>query len=86
MNKKRKPDAEGIFMLPPKPVLRVTQVAYSMLRVTKQYENDRVEITVEVPANEDFDFAVQWCKAACEAALQAPKLDALAVAAKGYRP
>lgn len=33
--------------------MRITQVGYSMLRVTKQYENDRAEATVEVGPKDD---------------------------------
>ncbi len=42
--------------------MRITSVSYSALRVTKQYENERVEATVEVYEGEDPDKAFRKAK------------------------
>ena len=35
--------------------MRITSVSYSALKITKQYENERVEATVEIYEGEDPD-------------------------------
>jgi hypothetical protein len=50
--------------------MRIKTISYAMLRVTGQYENDRVEVTVEL--EDEFDNvgkAVKLARAACEKAL-----------------
>lgn len=52
--------------------MKVTKVTYAMLRVTKAYENDRAEITVELDeeAGDTVAKAVKHAKRLCEKALK----------------
>lgn len=49
--------------------MRVKEISYAMLRVTKAYENDRVEVTVEINEGEEVGDAVKLAKNACKRAL-----------------
>lgn len=49
--------------------MKIKTLTYAMLRQTKQFENDRVEVTVELGANDKVSDAVKEAKAVCEKAL-----------------
>jgi hypothetical protein len=49
--------------------MKIKTVTYSMLRVTKQFENDRAEVTVELGPNDDPGKAFDAAKKECLAAL-----------------
>jgi len=51
--------------------MKVKSVAYSMLRVVRQYENDRVEITVELEKGDKLADVVAKVKADCDTAIKA---------------
>jgi hypothetical protein len=51
--------------------MQITQVGYQMLRVTKQYENDRVEVVVAVGPKEDPMAALELARKTCDDALSA---------------
>lgn len=56
-----------------KPIVK--EVSYSMLRTTKQYENDRAECIVVVggkSTQEDVDAAIEEAKSQCARALKSP--------------
>ena len=53
--------------------MKVTQLSYSMLRVKAQYENDRVEVTVELNKGDSVSDAVHEAKAICAAAIMEGK-------------
>lgn len=52
--------------------MRVTKVTYAMLRVTKAYENDRAEVTIELDeaAGDSVATAFKHAKKLCEKALK----------------
>lgn len=52
--------------------MRIRSVSYSMLRITKQFENDRVEVSVEVAEGDSVRDAVRLAKRTCEEALAQP--------------
>lgn len=49
--------------------MKIKTISYSMLRVTKQYENDRAEVTVELNEGDDPGEAVKMARDVCEKAL-----------------
>lgn len=49
--------------------MKVKTVTYAMLRVTKQFENDRVEVTIELDAKDKPQDAAELAKRECLAAL-----------------
>lgn len=49
--------------------MKIKTITYRMLRVTEQFENDAVEVTVQLNANEDEGEAVRMAKSTCEKAL-----------------
>lgn len=49
--------------------MKVKSITYSMLRVTKPYENDRVEFTVELGPKDSAADVVARLKRACMVAL-----------------
>lgn len=50
--------------------MRVTSVEYSMVRVTKPFENDRSTITIELAEGDSVGDAVRQAKTMCLAALK----------------
>lgn len=50
--------------------MKISQVRYKMLRVTGKFENDSVEVCVDVAEGEDEGTAVKMAKDACEKALK----------------
>ncbi len=50
--------------------MKVKQISYSMLRVTKQFENDRVEVVIELGPKDEVADAVKEAKRLCEKSLQ----------------
>ena len=53
--------------------MKIKQVSYSMLRVKAQYENDRVEVIVELDKGDTVEDAVHEAKAICAAAIMEGK-------------
>ena len=51
--------------------MKVTEVKYSMLRVTRQYENGRVEVVVQLDTDEDVQVALEKARKECDDALAA---------------
>lgn len=49
--------------------MKIKTVTFAMLRVTKQYENDRAEVTVELGPNDDPQKAFDLAKRECLVAL-----------------
>lgn len=54
--------------------MRIKTVTYAMTRTTQRYENDRVEITVELGPRDTEEGAFRAAKEACERALALPKV------------
>lgn len=52
--------------------MKVRSITYSMLRVTGPYENDRVEVTVELGARDTVDAATLYAREECARALGVP--------------
>lgn len=50
--------------------MRVKSITYAMLRVQRQFENDRVEATVELEAGDTIEGAIGEAKRVCTLALQ----------------
>lgn len=50
--------------------MKIKSVAYSMLRVVAQFENDRVEITVELDKDDKLETIIPKLKQSCEQALK----------------
>lgn len=50
--------------------MQVKAVSYSMLRATKSYENDRVEVTIELDKKDKLGDVVRKAKKICDAALR----------------
>lgn len=53
--------------------MRVIEVSYEMLRVTKAYENDRASVTIAVESGEDPQDVLLAATIACEEILEANK-------------
>ena len=51
--------------------MKVTQVTYGMLRVTRQYENDRAEVVVQIEEGDNIQAALEKARAECDTALAA---------------
>lgn len=49
--------------------MKIVKVTYGMLRVTKPYENDRVEVEIELGHDDSFEDAVKEAKRLCTGAL-----------------
>lgn len=52
--------------------MKIKSVRYEMLRVTKQYENDKACVEVELQDGDDLPNAIIMAKTAAHAALSAP--------------
>jgi hypothetical protein len=50
--------------------MKVKEITYSMLRKTDPFENDRVEVTIELKAGEKVESVVKKAKELCVAALK----------------
>jgi hypothetical protein len=50
--------------------MKIKTIAYAMLRSTALYENDRVEVIVEVDEKDNLGDVVRRAKRVCEAALK----------------
>lgn len=61
--------------------MRVKSITYAMLRVQRQFENDRVEATVELEAGDTIAEAIAEAKRVCTLALRTDP----AIAAPGGR-
>ncbi len=55
--------------------MKVKQITYSTLRVTRQHENDRVEFTVELEKGDKVTDVVEKVKEMCATALKQSKPD-----------
>lgn len=53
--------------------MRVTEVSYEMLRVTKAYENDRASVTVVVESGDNPQEALLAASIECEKILESNK-------------
>lgn len=51
--------------------MKVTEVSYSMLRVTKQFENDRVEITIQLEEGDSPSKSLETARLLCDENLAA---------------
>lgn len=49
--------------------MKIKTITYAMLRSTAQYENDRVEVTMEVDEKDSLGDVVRRAKRVCQAAL-----------------
>ncbi len=49
--------------------MKVTEVKYSMLRVTKQFENDRTEVVIQLEEGDDTQAALEEARKQCDIAL-----------------
>lgn len=54
--------------------MKVQAIKYAMLRKTEEFENDRVEVTVELERGDAVGDAVREAKRICEAALQSDEI------------
>lgn len=50
--------------------MTVKTVTYSMLRVTKQYENDKIEVSIELAKGDDVATAIRKAKDLCRRGLK----------------
>jgi len=56
--------------------MKVTQVTYAMLRkLSDDFENDRVEVVIELEENDDVDRASARAQRLCKEALYGKELD-----------
>lgn len=55
--------------------MKVTEVTYESLRVTKAYENDRASVTIELDKFDDPQSALAAARVQCELALEAGRTD-----------
>lgn len=51
--------------------MKVTQVEYGMLRVTKQFENDRATVTVQLEEGDTPEAAIEYARKLCDEQLAA---------------
>lgn len=49
--------------------MKIKTVSYAMLRVTRQFENDRVEVVIELDPKDKIDEVFRRAKAECLLAL-----------------
>jgi hypothetical protein len=51
--------------------MKITEVSYSMLRVTKQFENDRVEVTIQLEEGDSPSVSIEKARMLCDESLAA---------------
>ena len=51
--------------------MKVTEVSYSMLRVTRQFENDRVEVTIQLEEGDSPSKSLETARLLCDENLAA---------------
>lgn len=51
--------------------MKITEVTYSMLRVTKQFENDRAEVTVQLEEGDSPALSLEKARSICDESLAA---------------
>ncbi len=49
--------------------MKITQVSYQMLRVTKQFENDRAEVVIQLDEGDNVQEALEKARLECDTAL-----------------
>lgn len=53
--------------------MKIKTLGYSSLRVTRQFENDRAEVVIEIEKGDKLGDVVREAKRICDAALRADK-------------
>jgi hypothetical protein len=51
--------------------MKITEVSYSMLRVTKQFENDRVEVSIQLEDGDSPALSIEKARQLCDESLAA---------------
>lgn len=57
--------------------MKVTQISYQSLRCTKQFENDRAEVVIQLEDGDDVQAVLAKARAECDAALSAGRDEGL---------